>query len=103
MIRTIVFVLVVGFSFQQAFGQEIKWYEFEEAVAKTDEEPKKIFLDLYTDWCGWCKKMDASTFKNPRIAELLNEYFYPVKFNGEHKEPVVFHSANGSVNKTPYS
>ena len=41
---------------------EIKWISFEEAVAKTSENPKMILVDLYTDWCGWCKKMDRDTY-----------------------------------------
>lgn len=68
----------------------VTWYTFEEAVELTKNEPKKIFIDVYTDWCGWCKKMDASTFNNPTVAKYLNENFYPVKFNAEQKEDVQF-------------
>jgi thioredoxin-related protein len=47
-------------------------------------------IDVFTDWCGWCKRMDASTFSNPVIAAYLNENFYPVKFNAERTDSVFF-------------
>ncbi|MBL3657974.1 thioredoxin family protein [Fulvivirga sediminis] len=68
----------------------VKWYSFEEAVAKSKEEKKKIFIDVYTDWCGWCKVMDKNTFNQPEIAQYLNENFYPVKLNAEQTEDIVF-------------
>ncbi|HMQ60609.1 MAG TPA: DUF255 domain-containing protein [Flavilitoribacter sp.] len=68
----------------------IKWYSFEEAVALSAKKPKKMFIDVYTDWCGWCKKMDQSTFTDPQVAEFMNRNFYAVKFNAEQKELVQF-------------
>ena len=46
-------------------ADEIKWYTWEEAAELSKTAPKKVFIDLYTDWCGWCKKMDKSTFQDP--------------------------------------
>ena len=68
----------------------IKWYTFEEAVALAEKNPKNIFIDFYTSWCGWCKVMDKNTFADPTIAALMNKYFYPVKFDAEGKDPVNF-------------
>src|SRR6478736_6859737 len=68
----------------------IKWMSFEEAVEKSKTEKKKIFIDVYTGWCGWCKVMDKNTFPDPEIAKLLNENFYPVKFDAEQEADVVF-------------
>jgi uncharacterized protein YyaL (SSP411 family) len=80
----------------------VKWYTMEEAFALTKKEPKKILIDVYTDWCGWCKTMDKNTFNNPVIAEYMNRNFYPVKFNAEQKENITLNEkvykfvANGS-------
>ena len=41
---------------------KINWLTWEEALEKTEEEPRKIFVDIYTDWCGWCKKLSANVF-----------------------------------------
>jgi thioredoxin-related protein len=68
----------------------VKWYTIQEAEKLNQKDPRPIFVDTYTDWCGWCKKMDRETFTNPVIANILNTKFYPVKFNAESKESVTF-------------
>ena len=68
----------------------VKWYTAEEAYALNQKEPRKFFFDLYTHWCGWCKKMDATTFGNLIVAEYLNKTYYPVKFNAEITDTVYF-------------
>lgn len=68
----------------------VRWYTIEEAEILTKEEPRVILIDVYTDWCKWCKEMDKQTFSHPVIADLLNTKFYPVKFDAESKEPVTF-------------
>lgn len=68
----------------------VKWYTIQEAEKLSAGSPRPIFVDTYTDWCGWCKKMDKDTFTNPVISEMLNKKFYPVKFNAEGKESVTF-------------
>jgi len=81
-------------------GGPVKWYTFEQAIEKNKTEKRTIFIDVYTDWCGWCKVMDKNTFNEPQVARLLNEKFYPVKFNAEQTEDVVF---NGTTFKfVPY-
>ena len=54
----------------------------------TEENQKKIFIDVYTDWCGWCKRMDKATFQNEEVATYMNEHYYNVKFDAEQKESV---------------
>lgn len=63
--------------------KKVKWYTWDEAVKLQMESPRIIMVDLFTDWCGWCKRMDADTFENDSVAQVLNTYFYPVKFNAE--------------------
>ncbi len=69
---------------------EINWVTWEEAVQLNKKEGKKVFIDMYTDWCGWCKRMDASTFKDQTVINALTKDFYAVKFNAEQKEPIEF-------------
>jgi len=68
----------------------VNWMTFEEAVEKSKTEKRKIIIDVYTDWCGWCKVMDKNTFSDPEVAKLLNEKFYAVKFNAEQTADIVF-------------
>jgi thioredoxin-related protein len=77
-------------AFSQAESSLVKWYTIEEALQLNEKNPKKIFIDVYTDWCGWCKTMDKNTFSNPQIAEYLNKYFYPVKFNAETRKDITY-------------
>ena len=73
------------------FAQEkIHWMTIEQAEAANKVEPKKLLIDVYTSWCGWCKKMDQTTFQNPVIVKYINENYYPVKFNAEQKDSVHF-------------
>lgn len=84
--------LLLLMSGQHLWGQEVKWISFEAAVAQQakDASPKKMFIDVYTDWCGWCKKMDKDTFQNPEVAAYMKEHFYMVKLDGEGKDPITF-------------
>ncbi|MGB3468369.1 MAG: DUF255 domain-containing protein [Cyclobacteriaceae bacterium] len=71
---------------------KINWITWEEAVELTANEanPKKVFVDVYTDWCGWCKVMDKKTFQHPEVAKYMTENFYMVKFNAEQKDSIVY-------------
>lgn len=75
---------------ESSYGQEdVKWYSIKEALELTAREPRILIIDVYTDWCGWCKRMDAATFSNKEIAATLNSDFYPVKLNAEGKDSIV--------------
>jgi len=71
-------------------AQEINWVTFEEAVALQKKNPKKIMMDVYTNWCGPCKMLDRNTFKNKDVVTYVNENFYAVKFNGEGNSEVTY-------------
>ena len=68
----------------------IKWITFEQMQAAQKKAPKKVIIDIYTEWCGWCKRMDKTTFENPVIAKYVNDNFYAVKFDAESKAPITF-------------
>ncbi|TVQ47660.1 MAG: DUF255 domain-containing protein [Saprospirales bacterium] len=70
--------------------EKVNWMSFEEAIAAHERVPKKIIIDMYTDWCGWCKRMDESTFGDESIARYINENFYAVKFNAESRNDIHF-------------
>ena len=69
---------------------KIKWYTIDEVSELSKTKKKKILIDLYTDWCGWCKVMDKNTFTNEELATYINKYYYPVKLNAEYKQNINF-------------
>lgn len=90
-----IFLLLIVMSFiylneNKAQETKVKWYSFEEAVELNKKEQRKIFIDVYTDWCGWCKKMEATTFTNPHITKILNEEYYAVRFDAETNDTISF-------------
>ena len=74
------------------FSQQskIKWYKVNDIEKLIIESPRPVFIDTYTDWCVWCKRLDSNTFTNSVIADILNNKFYAVKFNAEGKDTVTF-------------
>ena len=84
---TLLFILITT-SVSSYSQNKIKWLTWEDAMEKSSIEKRKIFVDIYTDWCGWCKKLDATTFAEDHIAKYINENYYPVKFDAEMKESV---------------
>lgn len=79
---------------------QINWMTWEQAVEANAKEPRLIFVDTYTNWCGWCKRMDQTTFSNKFIADYVNARYYAVKLNAEMRDTIVF-SGHQFVNNTP--
>ena len=72
----------------------IAWRPFNEGIALAKQSHKKIFVDVYTDWCSWCKKMDSEVYSNKEVARLLNEHFVAIKLNAESNQSVSFNGRN---------
>jgi thioredoxin-related protein len=70
------------------YTQQIEWLNMNEALEHQKENPKKIMLFVYTEWCGYCHKMNEKTFVNKDVARYINKHFYAVNFNGEGTEKV---------------
>jgi thioredoxin-related protein len=85
--------------------EAINWITIQEAEKLSKKHPRKIVIDVYTDWCGWCKKMDKSTFADKDVAVYVNKNFYAVKLDAETKEEIVLNGktyrfdANSGVNQ----
>ncbi|MDO6595345.1 thioredoxin fold domain-containing protein [Oceanihabitans sp. 2_MG-2023] len=76
-------LLIAVFTIGSVAAQEINWVTFEQALELQKKKPKKIMIDMYTEWCGPCKMLDKNTFQNKEVAAYVNENFYAVKFNAE--------------------
>ena len=90
LLNILVFITIASFQVSAQNAEKVKWYTLDEALKLNATAPRKILIDTYTDWCGWCKKMDAETFDHPVIARFINKNFYAVKFDAESSAPVKF-------------
>ena len=68
--------------------KDIHWMSLDDVQVAMKKEPRKVWIDVYTDWCGWCKRMDKTTFSNPNVIRYMNEHFYAVKMDAEQKSDI---------------
>ncbi len=74
---------------------KLEWLDWNEGFTKAQKEKKIALIDAYTDWCGWCKKMDRDTYAKPSVAEKIKDRFVPIKFNPELKR--TYQTPNGEM------
>jgi len=70
--------------------EEIKWLSYDEAAKLSTKKPRKIFIDVYTDWCGWCKRMDKTTMQDAKVIAYMNKKYYAVKLNAESGKKIEY-------------
>jgi len=73
-----------------ADGPEVPWVKIGKVESLVKKKPKKVIVDVYTSWCGPCKMLDRTTFRDPEVVKLMSNNFYSVKFNAEGPDPVTF-------------
>ncbi len=65
---------------------EIDWQKYDVGLAQAKKEGKKIFVEFTAKWCGWCKRMHATTFKDPDVVNLLDKYYVTVSVDGDSQD-----------------
>lgn len=109
--RIVAMSMILMMVWNMYYGQNeeglVQWLTFKEAQEKNKTNPKPFLVDIYTDWCGWCKVMMRTTYSNPNIAGYINNFFYPIKFNAETKDTIEYdgqkyYSTNPTYPKSPH-
>ena len=90
---------------EPASTTEVTWFSLTDAESMAKESKRKVLVDVYTPWCGPCKMLDKTTFKDPGVIKILNNDFHAVKFNAEGPDPITFQgkeysNPNFNPNKT---
>lgn len=89
--KKMLFIVILLIGITNVTAQDkINWMSMNEALEAQKENPKKIFMDVYTKWCGPCKLLDKNTFSDKNVIDFINENFYAVKFNAEGTEEVTY-------------
>jgi len=66
----------------------VAWRGWNEGLAAASGGSKPVIVDVYTDWCGWCKRMDRDVYARSDVSEYLNQHFVMVRLNAESAERV---------------
>jgi thioredoxin-related protein len=89
---TLITTVLLFLGWSQAFAEKGVQFNhikdqaaYEEAVEQAKKEGKTVLLDFYTDWCGWCKKMDKDTFALENVGEYMNQHFVSIKLDAEQE------------------
>ena len=102
--KKVVFALIACwfiFSFAKvnpSTKEKINWLSIDELNLKLKTESKPVLIDLFTNWCYWCKVMDKKTYNNPKVISYINKHFYALKLNAETKEAIVWNNKDYQYN-----
>ena len=88
--KLLLFILFLGIT-STGFCQ-LKSRTFEDAESLQQIQKRKIIIFIHTDWCQFCQRMKATTFKNQEIIQKLNPDFYFIDFNAEEKRDINFNN-----------
>jgi thioredoxin-related protein len=69
---------------------------YTDAVSKAKAQNKMILVDVFTDWCVWCKRMDKDVYTDPAVQAEMNKYFTSVKLDAEATKEQTFRGATGT-------
>lgn len=87
----LLFIIIIGsFTIQAQKKQKLNIFTFDEVEKLQQQNPKPVFVFIYTNWCKICFGMKKTTFKNQEVIKILNDDFYFVQFDGEEKKSIRF-------------
>jgi len=84
--RVLALCLILSMAGVATASDTINWRSYEEGMILSRIEKKKVFLHFYADWCGFCRKMANTTFKDLTLITYLNENYMPIMVNTD-REP----------------
>jgi len=69
---------------------KVNWLTIQQVQDSLRMNRKAILIELYTEWCGWCKVMDKKTYTNKNVTDYLQRKFYAVKLDAETKREITW-------------
>lgn len=89
LLLTIAVSLLFAFRFEKK-KSKMQWQNVEQTSQQYQIEKKPIIIDLYTDWCHYCKVMDETIYANDSVSNYIAQHFYASKLNAEDKKDLVW-------------
>ncbi len=82
--------MMLFFAVSLGSAGELQWKKFNGGLADAKKSGKKVMIDVYTDWCKWCKTMDTVTYKDKKVKDYLAKNFVIIKLNAEGEENISY-------------
>ncbi|MEO5987695.1 MAG: thioredoxin fold domain-containing protein [Candidatus Eisenbacteria bacterium] len=73
-----------------ALAGEVRWQGWDAGLSSARANKRYILVDVYTDWCGWCKRMDKDVYAREDVSDYLNKRFTSVKLNAESNQAMSY-------------
>lgn len=83
-------IVIANKSGARAGEHSVVWTTVSDALEKAPKQQKMIVLDVYTDWCGWCKRMDKDSYEEAQVAAYINQRYIAAKMNPEKQGTITF-------------
>ena len=65
---------------------DIVWQRYDDGMKLAKQNGKHVLVNFTAKWCGYCKKMNRTTFRDPEVVKMLCEDFVTVKVDGDSKK-----------------
>jgi thioredoxin-related protein len=65
----------------------VTWRSWDRGLEEARAAGRPVLVDVYTDWCGWCRRMDAAAYPRPEVRDYLSRKFVTIKLDAEAPDP----------------
>lgn len=95
----IIFLFILSSAKVNSTGHDkLDWLKMDGLTEKMKSNPRPAIIDIYTNWCYWCKVMDKKTYHNTKVISYINDHFYPVKLDAETRQIVEWQNKRYNFN-----
>jgi thioredoxin-related protein len=68
----------------------VRWQGWDAGLKDAAKVQRPVLIDVYTGWCGWCKRMDRDVYARADVRDYLAKRFVTVKLDAEASDAGVY-------------